>query len=287
MYKLISICLSAIAILPFWLLYRLSDLLFILLYYGFGYRKKVVQTNLEKAFPEKSIQERKKISKAFYRYLADLMVEIVKLKRLTRQQVISRVHLENPEEVLQYLDKGKSIHILTAHYGNWEWGIPRLALLSEHPALIVYKPLSNPVFERIFNEIRTRYGGIMVPMKKTLRSIIQHKDQTHSSVFLSDQTPGRIETNYFIPFLNQETLVYKGIEKIARNTGFPVVFCHIDRAKRGFYKVRFTTLASDPKSTPENQITLDHSRFLEEIIKQKPELWLWSHKRWKHQPKHE
>src|SRR5690606_39086922 len=130
-------------------------------------------------------------------------------------------------------------------------------------------------------------GGTMVPMKSTLRKILAYQDKLHTSVFLGDQTPTRNASDYFIDFLNQPTLVFKGIEKIAQKTNFPVVYCHIDRVKRGYYQAKFTTLVEQPKLTMENEITLLHNKFLEEIIKEKPELWLWSHKRWKHKPEHD
>src|SRR5690606_19967643 len=152
------------------------------------------------------------------------------------------------------------------HYANWEWGIPRLALMSDAPALVIYKPLSNQGFEEIFNSMRTRFGGQMVSMRNTMRKMVEFKDQVHTSVFLGDQTPTRHGSDYFIDFLSQPTLVFKGIEKIAQKSNHPVVYCHIDRVKRGYYHVKFTTLVARPKEAAENEITLLHSRFLEDII---------------------
>lgn len=177
--------------------------------------------------------------------------------------------------------------MVTAHYGNWEWGIPMAALLSDNPTLIIYKPLNNKKFEILFNKMRTRFGGIMVPMKQTFRKIMEYKHQVHTSVFLADQTPAFHESDVFIDFLNQPTLVFKGIEKIAKKTSFPIVFCHIDRIKRGYYQAKFTTLVKQPQRYEEHEITILYNRFLEDIIRQKPELWLWSHKRWKHKPAHD
>lgn len=124
----------------------------------------------------------------------------------------------------------------------------------------------------------------MVPMQQTLRKIMEYRNVPHTSVFLADQTPNRLASNYFIPFLNQPTAAFKGIEKIAQKLDFPIVFCHIDRIKRGYYKADFTLLCEHPRSTEENEITLLHNRFLEKIIEKKPEIWLWSHKRWKYKP---
>ena len=282
-----SVLLSIVAALPFSVLYLLSNGLYYLFYYVFGYRLKTVSTNLKNAFPDKSAPERKRIAKEFYRYLADLIVEIIKMKNISKEQITKRMFLQNPELIHHYFDSNRSIILVTGHYGNWEWGIPRIALVSDHPSLIIYKPLNNKGFETIFNNMRTRFGGIMVPMKSTLRKIIEYKSEPHASVFLSDQTPTSTGSDYFIDFLNQPTLAFKGIEKIARKTNFPIVYCHIDRVKRGYYQAKFTTLVEHPKDLKENEITLLHNKFLEKIIEKKPELWLWSHKRWKHKPKHD
>jgi KDO2-lipid IV(A) lauroyltransferase len=287
MNKLISILLSLLAALPLSILYLISNVLYYLLYYVFAYRLKVVSANLKNAFPEKPHSERKKIEKKYYRYLADLIVEILKMKSISREEIQERMFLINPELINHYFDNNKSIILVTGHYGNWEWGIPRMSLISNHPSLVIYKPLSNKGFEKVFSKMRTRFGGTMVPMKNTLRKIIEFRNTLHASVFLSDQTPSLRASDYFVDFLNQPTLAFKGIEKIAQKTNYPIVYCHINRIKRGYYQAKFTTLVETPKDTKENEITLLHNKFLEEIIKEKPELWLWSHKRWKHKPKHD
>lgn len=287
MNKIGSFLLSLIAILPFSVLYILSDFLFFLLYHVFGYRRNTVNENLKNAFPQKSLDERNKIAVNFYKYLADLILEIAKMKSISKKEIKKRMLLINPEEIQQYFENKQSVILVTGHYGNWEWGIPRISLLTTLPSLIIYKPLSNKSFEKILNDMRTRFGAEMVPMKSTLRKIIEHKEQIHISVFLSDQSPTPLSSDYFIDFLNQPTLVYKGIEKIAQKTNFPVVYCHIDRKKRGYYQAKFTTLVNQPKNTKENEVTLLHNKFLENIIKEKPELWLWSHKRWKHKPQYD
>lgn len=287
MNKLSSGLIYILSLIPFSVLFFISNILYYILYYGIGYRKKVVYTNLQNSFPEKTAQEREVIAKKYYRYLSDLIFEIIKMRSISKSEMIKRMHLTNPEEVLQYINKGQSIIFVNGHYANWEWGIPRLSLMSEAPSLVIYKPLTNQGFEKTFNAMRTRFGGIMVPMKNTIRKILDYKNTVHSSVFLIDQTPTRHGSDYFIDFLNQPTLVFKGIEKIAQKTNYPIIFCHMDRIKRGYYQAEFTTLIIDPKNTKEHEITLLQNKFLEDIIKKKPELWLWSHKRWKHKPKHD
>ncbi len=282
--SLLSFVVYLVSLLPFWMLYAISDVLFILLYYVFGYRKKVVNENLRNAFPDKTDEERKQIARKFYRFLPDLIIEAIKMRSISAEEVKKRIILNKTEEVERHFDAGKGVVGVTAHYGNWELGIHRLSVMTENPVLIIFKPLTNKAINTVYNTIRSRFGAIMVPMKQTLRSIVAYRKQPHISMFVSDQTPGRHDSNYFIRFLNQDTLVYTGAEKIAKMTDFPVVFCHIDRIKRGYYCCTFTTLVESPAEMPGHSITDCYNAFTEDIIKQKPELWLWSHRRWKRKP---
>lgn len=279
--SILSFFIYLFSLLPFRVLYVLSDLVYVVLYHIIGYRKAVVFNNLKNAFPEKSEEERRRIARKFYRFLPDLLVEAVKMRSISANDVNKRMLMYQTEELERHFRSGKGIIAVTAHYGNWELGIHRISLFTEHPALIIYKPLHNKAFDSIYNGIRSRFGALMVPMKLTLRKIIAYRHQPHISVFVADQTPGRSDSHYSINFLNQKTSVYTGVEKIARATGFPVVFCHIDRVKRGHYCCTFTTLVEDPATIREHGITDIHNKFTEDIIRRKPELWLWSHRRWK------
>lgn len=279
--SILSFFIYLLSLLPFRVLYALSDLGYVLLYHIIGYRKAVVFKNLRNAFPEKSEDERRQIARRFYRFLPDLLVEAIKMCSISADQVEKRMMMYQTEELERHFRAGKGVIAVTAHYGNWELGIHRISLFTEHPALIIYKPLNNKSFDTVYNGIRSRFGAIMVPMKLTLRKIIAYRHQPHISVFVADQTPGRSDSHYFINFLNQKTPVYTGVEKIARATGFPVVFCHIDRVKRGHYCCKFTTLVEEPATVPVHGITDIHNKFTEDIIRRKPELWLWSHRRWK------
>ena len=254
------------------------------MYYLIGYRRTVVRDNLLKAFPEKTASERTHIERRFYRFLSDLLVECIKMGSIRAHEVTRRMHLTNPDELMAHCRNGSPVILVTAHYGNWELAIHSLSLLSPFPELIIYKPLSNKTFEDVYNKIRSRFGATMVPMQQTLRKITEHRHDAHISVFVADQTPLGHHNNHYIPFLNQQTPVFMGIEKIARKSNIPVVYCHIDRMKRGRYACTFHTLTTDPASLPAFELTRMHTAYLEEIIRQKPELWLWSHRRWKHSP---
>jgi len=240
--------------------------------------------NLRNSFPEKTPEELKLISKKYYRFLSDMLLESLKMMNISEQQIRRRFRINNQEEVEQYLGAGQAVTAVTGHYGNWEWGSLILSAMVKYPALITYKPLSNKEFECILNGMRGKFGAILVPMKGTLRKVIGMRGKSFLSVLVGDQTPSGEEVTYFTEFLNQPTAVFLGIEKIAKISNGPVVFCHINRYKRGHYECNFTTLFKDPKETAEKEITNAHTRFLEEIIRKKPELWLWSHKRWKHKP---
>ncbi len=242
----------------------------------------MVFENLRNAFPEKNEQEIKLIARKFFRYFPDLLVESVKMASISKKEVLKRFELENEEEVQRHFEAQKSVIGVAAHYGNWELAIHRLALMTERPRLVIYKPLNNKIFNKIHNRIRTRFGSTMVPMKQILRHIIKLKSVPHMSVFVADQTPTYQDSDYFMEFLNQETLVYTGTERIARLTKNPVVFCEIRRKeKRGYYSCKFSTLVENPDDYPEHEITHIHNKFTEEIIRKEPTYWLWSHRRWK------
>lgn len=273
-----------ISLLPFPVLYVISDLIYVVLYRIVGYRIQVVRENLRNSFPEKSEEERRQIEKKFYRYLPDLMVEAVKMRTLSEKELKKRLIMRNPELVQGIFAQGKPVVGVTAHYANWEMGIFGLNSVLEDPVLIIYKPLANLKFDAIFNAIRSRFGAIMVPMKQTLRHIVRHKDVPHMSIFVSDQTPTYEESDYFIQFLNQPTLVFTGASRIAQRLDAPVVYCHLDRVKRGYYENTFVILTERPNDYTVHELTDLYNRFTENIIKNKPELWLWSHRRWKRKP---
>jgi len=272
-----------LSLLPFRIIYFISDGLYYLLYYVIGYRRKVVRSNLENSFPEKSKAELLKIEKTYFRFMADLLMENVKLLSMSRDSINKRFSLVNHGFVQDMLDQKQSILLATSHYGNWEWAAPGISSIFQGKILGVYKPLTNQDVGKVINSIRAQFGVLLVPMKQTMRTIAEQTD-TYMAVLVSDQTPTRHEKNYFIDFLNQPTSVFQGLEKIAKLTGNPIVYMHIDRPKRGYYEASFKMLYDKPQQTAENEITKGYNLELENIIKAKPEFWIWSHKRWKHKP---
>ena len=273
-----------LSLLPFWFLYLISDFLFVILYHVTRYRRAVVQENLKNSFPEKTEEQRKEIERKYYKYMADLMVETIKSVSLSKKEVLKRMRVTNPELVEHYFGKGKSIIAAAGHYCNWEMATLSFGFLTDKKRIIVYKPQSNVVFTDFFNRTRSRFGATMVAMKQTLRKMIEFKNELTFSVLVSDQTPAREDAKYFTPFLNQPTAVFLGIEKLTKIVDCVVIFYRIDLVKRGYYTYTLVPLVEEPRNTQPYEITEAHVRYLETLIREKPEFWLWSHRRWKIKP---
>ncbi|QQL51117.1 lysophospholipid acyltransferase family protein [Mucilaginibacter ginkgonis] len=282
--SLVVFFLYLLSLLPLAVLYVLSDVLYIVTYYLIGYRRKVVAENLKNSFPEKTEAELNTISKKYYRYLCDLMVETIKLLTMSQAEVTKRVDLYNTAFLEETLASGKSIICVNGHYGNWELGALRLGQITNHKRIIVYKPISNEAAESVFTRMRSRFGATLVPMKSILRTLVALKNEPTISVFVSDQTPVKEEAHYFTQFLNQPTAVFLGIEKLATTFNSTVVFADVRVLKRGYYSCTFVPLFNEPKQTAQYEITNTHVHHLEEMIKREPQYWLWSHRRWKFKP---
>jgi KDO2-lipid IV(A) lauroyltransferase len=281
LFKVLKIFMYLLSMIPFRALYFLSDILFYIIFYVIKYRRKVVEKNLFNAFPEKSISERYEIEKKFYVHFLDLIFESIKSMTISQKEIQKRFVFKNPEEITKYTDTGKSIIAVSGHYGNWEWGPLASANTFKSNVLVVYKPLTNKRFEKLLNLIRSRFGAIMVPMKLTLRKIVEYKSNPSIIVLVGDQTPPKEESHFFTRFLNQQTAIFLGVEKIAIKTNYPIFYFNITKIKRGHYECLLKLLVDKPKLTNEYEITHIHTQELEKIIRSKPEYWLWSHKRWK------
>lgn len=273
-----------VSLLPLRVLYLLSDFAFIIIFYVIKYRRKVVRENLLNSFPEKSEEEINGIEKRFFRYLADLIFETVKMLSISEKEVFRRFTFTNTELLRKFESQNKSCLLAVGHYGNWEWCTIVTPLIVKSKPLIIYKPLNNNIFNEVFKRAREKSGTLMVRMKMTLREMARFKNQLTVTVFATDQTPALADPHEWIKFLNQPTAIFMGIEKIARSTNYPVIFCDLNRVKRGYYSCDFKLVHDNPATTTDKEITLKHAKILENRIKQKPEFWLWSHKRWKFKP---
>lgn len=273
--------LYVLSLLPLAILLFFARLLYYPLYYIIGYRKKVVRENLEKSFPEKSKAEIIQIEKTFYKYFADLVFEIIKMSTISKKELLSRVKFTNLELIEAYFKKGESVLACTGHYGNWELCMLALGANLSAPEYVIYKPLSNKVFEDWFLKMRSQFGNVFIPMRQTLRAVIATKDSPTMFCFASDQTPTREEAQYALHFLNQSTAVLLGLEKIALQTNRPVFYFDVISVKRGYYEVNCVPLCLTPKATTQHEITDLLFKALEKRINQSPPFWLWSHRRWK------
>jgi KDO2-lipid IV(A) lauroyltransferase len=273
-----------LSLLPFWFLYLISDILFVVIYYLVGYRRKVVQENLQNAFPEKTIEERHVIERKFYKYFADLIMETIKTISISPKEVTRRVVPTNPELVHKLLKIDKKLVAVAGHYGNWEMLALAITAITDKKFLIIYKPLTNSVFDKFFIKTRSRFKGIPVAMKMVLRKMVELKDEPFMTVLLGDQTPVKHESTYFTNFLNQPTAVFLGLEKMAKSFDCLVYFCDVRRVKRGYYTYTAVPLVDDAKTAPPHAITKAHVQYLEKVIREEPAYWLWSHRRWKFKP---
>ncbi len=267
---------------PFWLIYIWADLFFLLSYYLIGYRKKTVIQNLKNAFPDQSEAEIKRIAYAFYHHFSDLIVESIKAFQVSGKTLDKRFRYKNPEVLDELFEQGKSVALLSGHYGNWEWTLA-LPKKIRHQVNVIYRPIRDETFDNYMKEVRSRFGMHLMPARISLRTILELEKagQLSATYYLTDQTALK-DTHYWMNFLNQETPVFPGPEKVASRLKQAVVFMDIQKIRRGYYEVEFTKLFNDASLTKEFEVTKAHTRFLENIIRKRPEYWLWSHKRWKH-----
>ncbi|MFA6923196.1 MAG: lysophospholipid acyltransferase family protein [Bacteroidales bacterium] len=281
-YIIFSIKAWFISILPFRLLYILSDFYYFLLYYVIGYRKKVVFENLRKSFPDKTSQEIEKIAKKYFHNLCDMFLEVIKVKNISEKQILKRVKIKNIEVLDELYLKNKSVIVAMGHLGNWEFTTHAVTLKSAYNHYGLIKPLTNDFFNNYLNKLRNRFNLKLVPYKQTLKFMARNKNNLSLYYVAGDQTPAKGEITYWTNFLNQDTPVYLGIEKMSKMLDFAVIFMDIQHSKRGYYEIEFTKFTDKPNEFKEFEITEWHVRFLENIIIKNPDNWLWSHKRWKH-----
>lgn len=269
-----------ISILPFRLLYFVSDFLYLIIFHIFGYRRNVVEENLRNSFPEKSNKEIVQISKKYFHYLCDLILETLKKINLSKKGTLEHFKFHNTELLDKLYSENKSVILLMGHYGNWELAGSAFSLSCKHPLYVVYKPLSNRYFENLMVKSRTMFGTRLIKMENTLKDILANKNNCSAYAFIADQTPSN-QNAYWTNFLNQDTAMFTGAEKLAKKLNFPVVFINIVKVKRGHYEIFAELLSENPKTTNENEIIESFVRRLEKEIIKMPETWLWSHRRWK------
>jgi KDO2-lipid IV(A) lauroyltransferase len=272
-----------VSILPWKVLFVISDFFFLIIYYTVGYRRKITRMNLVNSFPEKSAQEIKAIEFRFYRYFFDLTFETFKLFTISGKQRFLRGKMDDGAIALfeDLYSKNKSIIMITGHYGNWEYTPLGNPLYPGYETYAIYHPLSNQYFNDWMCYMRMRTGCKLYTMTGTLKGMHSNLDKTTVTAFISDQSPDP-KGAVWLQFLNQETPVYTGPEKIAQKLNMAVVYGSMQRVKRGYYVFRVQLICEDASRTQPGEITKTHTRLLEKDIQNVPEYWLWTHRRWKH-----
>lgn len=286
-YAFLYAWVKAHAVLPMPLLYILSDILYFFVYHVLRYRVKVVRQNMKNAFPEKTEKERLQLERRFYHHFADYVVETIKLAGISQEELLRRAHLTNPEMIRPLLAQGHTcLMLLMGHYGNWEWftGFPSVFGVNNLQVHQIYRPLTNKAVDRLFIFLRTRFHAMGIKKNEVVRDAVRLKQAKTPAlmVFVADQTPSRANIHYWTTFLNQESAMYTGPERIAVKLNIPVIFVDVKKIRRGYYTVDFELMTDRPAETPEFWITEEYARRMEHSIMRDPAYWLWTHKRWKY-----
>jgi len=274
-----------IAILPFKVVYVLSDFIFFLLYSVFGYRKKVVYKNLKLVFPEKSDKELKQIQRTFYGHLCDTFMEMIKTMNLSNEEVKKRYYVTNLEVLLE-IEKTKSILIVCSHYANWEWNVS-INNYVKSEGYAVYQKIKNRYFDNWIQSTRARFKTTLITQEETVRTVVKNVKENISSIYgmVSDQSPQAHRAPYWTEFMGIKVPVFSGPESMARKMDLAVVFLKVVKVKRGYYEATFIPITTAGKSTNEHEITDKFLRLTEQQIRENPPYYLWTHRRWKHRNK--
>ncbi|RFN57953.1 lysophospholipid acyltransferase family protein [Marixanthomonas ophiurae] len=283
LYYLLYPILWLVSILPMWLLYIKSSALYIITYYIIGYRKKVVKNNLNLVFPDHSPEEINRIAKGFYKHLCDIIFETIKSLTISEKEIRKRFQFENIEMLQQLYEKDKSFLLMCGHYASWEWSFILPSHIN-HKSYAVYKKLDNPYFDTLVKNIRGRFGAETITNKKIVPLLFRNskKNINSAALILSDQSPKKNAYKHRDTFMGIDVPVFTGTEELAKRLDFAAVYLKIKKVKRGYYKASFELLAENPKEYPGFEITRMFLTEIENQIKEQPEFYLWSHKRWKH-----
>lgn len=284
-YYCIFLFVKTISYLPFKVLYLLSDLLYYPVYYLVRYRRKIVRKNLLESFPDKRLEEILGIEKKFYHFFVDMALESCKLLSMSTDEMKRRMRFVNMDLANQKLSQGKSVSLYLGHFGNWEW-VSSMTLWLHKDAVKaqIYHQLRNKPMDRLMRVVRGRFGSISVDMYKTARfmSNASKDDKSYIIGFIADQSPKKREVRDFADFLNHSIPVLTGTEKLTKHYGYDALFLSMKRIKRGYYECELIPLHDHPQDLPNYELTQLYLQKLEAEIQQRPELYLWTHNRFKH-----
>lgn len=282
MYQILYGILYLFSLLPLGVLYGFSKILYIFLYYIIQYRKKVIVRNLKNSFPEKSKTEIQIIRKQFYKNFSDYLVETLKCFSISSSELEQRHTFSNLEVFVDCKREGKDVLLMAGHIFNWEWFIGLVKHLQTKNTLAIYHKISNKFWNKQINAIRGKFGTIPLDMKDTARYMLAApNDGEQTYLFVADQSPKRSAVRTGIQFLNQETPVFTGFDKMASKKNMAVVFCKTVKIKQGYYHTSFERIYPDQEKFQPMEVVQKFFKKLEETLKEDPANWLWSHKRWK------
>ncbi|MEN9685297.1 MAG: hypothetical protein RLZZ28_1083 [Bacteroidota bacterium] len=280
MYYIIYAIFYLLSLLPWWLIYLLSDFVYLILFYVTGYRKEVVMKNLSIAFPEKTEKERTLIAKEFYHNFCDTFIETIKLLSISDDE-FARRYTTNSQILAPYYEAGSNIYYLAGHFFNWEFVNYGESRYGKFPFVGVYMPITNKAFDRLMLKLRSRYGTILVTalnFKTSFRELVPGR---YALGLAADQNPGNPQNAYWVSFFNRLTPFVKGPERGARASNNPVFFGHFYKTKRGHYHLQVTLITETPRELSEGELTRQYAGMVENAVRQKPANYLWSHRRWK------
>lgn len=268
--------------LPLRVLYLIADGLFVVSYYIIGYRRKVVHANLERALPELDRPARARIEKEFFRNLANFSVETLKLQTMSPAELRRRMVFRNPEVVHQLARNKVPVIVLASHQFNWEWLTAAAVLQVQLPFDYVYQAQPNAFFDRLTNYGRSRFGAYPVRRQVVAREAMKRKDVFRGIAIVADQFPGHLhDKRFWAPFLHQDTAFFQGINQLAIQTQYPVLYAAIRKIKRGYYEMEFLPIADPPYAKDSHEVINRYIQETEKAVRARPAEWLWSHKRWK------
>lgn len=270
--------------LPFPIFYRVSDLIFILVFYVFRYRRKTVQENLRLVFPERSGKELKRIEKKFFSHMVDMFLEMIKSISISNSELKKRFRLTNVDELRKIESQGKSILLACGHYASYEWMTALQLYGIAYRGFGIYKKVKNPYFDRLAHRIRGRYDGVLIPTYRATKTITENQKKGIKGIYamIADQSPKLDRAKAWTDFMGIRVPIFMGTENLSRSLDMAVVYLHIEKVGRGYYEATFKTISIDPGEEEEFYITKTYTRLLEQQIREKPEYYLWTHKRWKH-----
>ena len=282
-YLIVYPILWCISMLPFPLLYLLSDFVYVIVYYVIGYRKKTVRENLALALPHLSVQERLVIEKKSFRHLCDMFLEMIKTMTISKKEISERFVFTNLEVYKKLEEQDKSIAMMLAHYASYEWVISMNAYVT-FSAFAIYKKIANPYFDKLVRNIRSRFKAFLITTKETIPTIITNNQNKLLSIygFASDQSPKISSAFHWQKFMGIEVPVHTGAEVLAKKYDMNVIFLKVKKVKRGYYQASFEVLSENASEVPNYEITDRFLKLVEQQIYEAPEYYLWTHKRWKH-----